>query len=275
MTGPLQNLPVELRLLILQHICDIPTMMKACRAGPCLWAPYATCKETIIEQVLRNEIGPDLMPIAIASDLDLLDRFSHVFPSTNLSEVLEYGQVYLNQSATIEGPSRVLIKDFDCDCFSLVQALNSSRNHSRISRLANRCAALFMYKKALYTWDILSSIFPARDEDDLYNEVWKVLWGHFTPWEFLQVKEVLRCLDRLLVDKFAEDVEESGSGQLMSLTLHILCGDPLDRDGPEVLMPSDTWQFQMDKLIPLLDCVGLDCLHIVDAVAYHSVWSLD
>lgn len=215
-------MPVEIRLIILQSITDMSTLTKACHASPCLWRPYATCKELVVEQVLRNQIGPDLFPIAIAADWEMLEDFQNIDKhDATLPLLLEYGNTHLRHSATIEGPPKVNTPHAQFHSFSLENGCLLSRQHGQIKRLAHLCASeharanlsvvgsatpdeMVMYEKALYRWSIFHTFLAGRFDDDMYEVVWLGLWKHFKPWEFLQTRGLLQCVEDLLVAKLAQ-----------------------------------------------------------------------
>lgn len=135
-------MPVEIRLIVLQSITDMPTLMKACHASPCLWRPYATYKVLVVEQVLRNQIGPDLFPIAIATDGNTLDDFQIVeLHDETLPALLEYGNTHLRSSATIEVPVKDTTPHAEYHSFSFENGWLFSRQHEQIKRLAELCAS--------------------------------------------------------------------------------------------------------------------------------------
>jgi len=218
----LSSMPVEIRLIILQFINDLSTLMKACHASPCLWRPYATCKELVVEQVLRNEIGPDLFPVAVAADWNMLEDFQNLnLHDETLPALLEYGNTHLRDSATVEGPAKVTTPHSQFHSFNPYNGCLLSRGHGQIMRLAELCASdhsqiyssfvgsitpyeMILYQKTLYRWSIFHNFLVGRFDDEMYDVVWLGLWKHFTPWEFLQTRGLLQCIQDLLVAKLSE-----------------------------------------------------------------------
>ncbi|KAH7033658.1 uncharacterized protein B0I36DRAFT_408341 [Microdochium trichocladiopsis] len=204
-------------------------------------------------EMLRNFIGPVLMPLAIADQ----DR--------NLPDLLEYGDIYLNDSATEEGPLKYGI--------SLQTASFMTTAHLNILRLADMCMSEHAshatrctntpmdrnaYRKALYIWDALDMIFDQRRDVQFYEKVWLGLWGHFTPWEFLQVKALLKCQVTVILRKLAQDSAAVTEYRCRSLIMYILQNTYLvreefeDDDFADTLVSSTAWTFRRDGLLPVM-----------------------
>lgn len=219
----LEKLPLEIFLECMKLVPDVPSLTSCMTVSKKIRNDLTGNLSSICQAVITNEIGSDLLPIAIC-------RFIAEHESSGLPGIIE---AYAN----LPGDPSLGSKYEDCATrfftkylrgqamnwvdppsgFTLDTVQNLSKFHSVVCQFASRLIndiIPFMpdygshpvtpeerarFCKAIYTRELVALVVPFQNgQGEAHREVYKSFWRCFAPWESKQVLCVSNALIYLL-----------------------------------------------------------------------------
>ncbi|KAI0147245.1 hypothetical protein GGR57DRAFT_516042 [Xylariaceae sp. FL1272] len=216
--GPLERLPVEMRLEVAANLPDVESAMSLALSGPAFYELITKHEAEISARIVMNRIPRNLLPLAALSrqlqDLvrnPLADptRSDSNLPATILSLIQKwlkdpkYHWKTYSHIRTLEDANKHLHLHRTVECFARMFRPEILRHAPQaVARWPGEAASRTLstdemksLQRAFYIVEIVSSGFPLRhlpprfqDRNDEYALAWTKLWSSFAPWHMQQVR---------------------------------------------------------------------------------------
>lgn len=196
-TNTFTSLPVEMKQAILSTAPDVASLKSLVSSCSCFYHCFCGAESSILHNILRRQIGPDLMPLAaIVSESyrlrpwtkeGALDVLSQLFEHRALASWTLPGASYVSQ---LHGHVEFFVADFVAT--KLSNETQTKPSESEVHRI----------RRTFYLFELYCTLFRARpskknrfSKDDLRDLFFK----KFAPWE----NEQLSCIHDYLFEQLS------------------------------------------------------------------------